>query len=95
MVVGVLKVKLAMRESRSLKDKRSLLRSLKEQLRNRFNVSLAEVDARDVRQLAVIALSQVGADARHVRSSLDKAVNVIREFAGAQLIDYSVEIFHD
>ncbi len=94
MVIGVLKLRLTLRESRSLKDKRSILRSIRERVRHRFNVSVAEVDSQDIRQSAVIAVSQVGADARSVRGSLDKVVDVIRDCAGAQLADYSVEVFH-
>src|SRR5215831_18292561 len=54
MIVGTLRVRLLLRESRTLKDKRQVVRSIKDRLRNNFNVSVAEVDALDNRQLAVL-----------------------------------------
>src|ERR687898_250731 len=53
MIVGSLRVRLLVRESRSLKDKRQVVRSIKDRLRNTFHVSVAEVDAQDDRQLEV------------------------------------------
>jgi len=54
MIVGSLRVRLLVRQSRSLKDKRQVVLSIKDRLRNSFNVSVAEVDAQDHRQLVVL-----------------------------------------
>ena len=53
MIVGSLQVRLLVREARSLKDKRQVLQSIKDRLRNQFNVSVAEVDAQEHRQMIV------------------------------------------
>jgi len=93
-VVGILEFKITVRQARSLKDKRRTLRSLKANIKNEFNVSVAEVDAQEIRQLAVMAAAHVGDDARYVRSTLDKLVDLVRYFGGVQLIDYNLEILH-
>jgi uncharacterized protein YlxP (DUF503 family) len=91
MVIGVLTVQLAVYESTSLKDKRRVVKSLKDRLASRFNVSVAEVDGLDSRQRAGIGIAMVGNDARFVESCLHKVVDVIRLERAASLIDYDVE----
>ena len=92
MVIGVLKARLTLRQSRSLKDKRRIVNSLKDRLRNSFNVSVAEVDGQDVVQSATLAVVQVSVDARYVRSSLDCALKVIGRCREAQLADHRIEL---
>ncbi|MBS3764176.1 MAG: DUF503 domain-containing protein [Candidatus Brocadiia bacterium] len=94
MVVGILDIKLALRQCRSLKNKRRILNSLKDRLCNKHNVSVSEVDKQDFCQTAHVAVAQVSSDARYVRGSLEKVVKMVRKFRGAQLTDYSIEVFH-
>jgi uncharacterized protein YlxP (DUF503 family) len=91
MIVGSLRVRLLLRESRSLKDKRQVLQSIKDRLRNGFNVSVAEVEAQDHRQLAVLGLAMVGNEAKHVRSTLEQIVNALRKHPVAELLDHELE----
>lgn len=93
MTVGTLEVKLMIRQARTLKDKRSVLRSLKDNIRNRHNVSVAEVGALDSRQQAVLAIAMVGNDAQYIDGALARIVDFIRIFRPAQLVDYEVEIY--
>src|SRR5262249_18715283 len=72
MIVGSLRVRLLLRESRSLKEKRQVVRSIKDRLRNSFNVSVAEVDALENRQLAVLGIATVSNEAAHVRHTLEQ-----------------------
>ena len=94
MVIGVLEIKLAVRHARSLKDKRRVVNSLKDRLSNRFNVSIAEVDSQDLRQVSDLGVVQVSSDARYARGSLNSVVDAVRSFRGAELTDYRIEIFH-
>jgi hypothetical protein len=94
MVIGVLDVRLALRGSRSLKDKRRVVNSLKDRVRNKWNVSVAEVDSQDMLQVAELGIAQVSGDARYVRASLEKVAQMIRRFRPAQLTDYRIEVFH-
>lgn len=92
MIVGSLRVRLLLRESRSLKDKRQVLRSVKDRLRNHFNVSVAEVEAQDNRQLAVLGVAMVGNEARHVHSTLEQILNVLRSHPVAELLDHEMDV---
>jgi len=92
MIVGSLRVRLLVRESRSLKDKRQVVRSITDRLRNEFNVSIAEVEAQDNRQLAVLGLAMVGTEASHVKSVFENVVAALRIHPVAEFIDHEVEV---
>lgn len=92
MVVGVLRVRLAIFEALSLKDKRRVVKSLKDRLSARHNVSIAEVDDLAHRQAATIALAMVANDARFVESALSRIVDEIRGSGRASLLDYDIDL---
>jgi len=92
MVVGSLRLRILCRESRSLKDKRQVVRSIKDRLRNQFNVSVAEVDELDHLQIAVLGFAMVSNEAGHVRTSLEQVVNAVRSHPVAELIDHEIEV---
>ncbi len=93
MTVGTLKLKLIIRDSTSLKDKRRVLKSLKDIIRNRHNVSVAEVEAQESHQQAVLGVAMVGADAQYIDGGLAKVVDLVRTHPIAQLVDYETEIY--
>jgi uncharacterized protein YlxP (DUF503 family) len=92
MIVGSLRVRLFLRQSRSLKDKRQVVKSIRDRLRNAFNVSVAEVEAQDHRQLAVLGVAMVGAEARPVRDAFDRIVEALRAHPVAEFLDHETEI---
>jgi len=92
MIVGSLCVRLLLREARTLKDKRQVVRSIKDRLHNEFNVSVAEVDAQDKCQLAVLGIALVGNEAYHVRTSLERIVEALRRHPVAELIGHELEV---
>jgi uncharacterized protein YlxP (DUF503 family) len=75
-----------------LKDKRQVVLSIKDRLRNRLNVSIAEVDALDHRQLAVLGVAAVGNEAGHVRATLQQVVDALRGHPVAELLDHEMEV---
>jgi len=79
MHVGTLEVKLFVRESRSLKDKRQVVRSITERLKNGFNVAVAEVGARDHHQQVVLGIAAVGDEAAPVKSMLDTIADALQK----------------
>ena len=93
MTVGTLSVKLMIRDALTLKDKRRVIRSLKDLIRNRHNVSVAEVGAQDNRQQAILGFAMVGSDGRYVNGGLAKIVDFIRAYRAAELVDYELEIY--
>jgi len=92
MVVGSLRVRLLLRESRSLKDKRQVVRSIKDRLRHQFNVSVAEVEEQDHRQLAVLGLAMVSHEVGHVRAAFDQIVRALRCHPVAEFVDHEVDV---
>ncbi|MCS6896376.1 MAG: DUF503 domain-containing protein [Nitrospira sp.] len=92
MVVGLCTVELYLAESRSLKDKRQVLHSLKDRLRSSFNVSVAEVDGQDLWQKAVLAVACVANESGHVNSVLEQALNVIKAVPVVEIVRTQFEV---
>ena len=92
MWIGALKVTLFISDSDSLKAKRSGVRAIKDKLRDRFNVSVAEVDGHDKWQRSVIGVAAVGPDKTALQSTLDKILDAVRSSGRAQITDYEMEI---
>ncbi len=86
MVVGVCTVELWISESQSLKDKRQVLHSVKDRLRGKFNLSIAEVDGQDLWQKAVLGMACVANDGSHVEQVLEQALNVIKSMPTIELV---------
>ena len=93
MIVGTLKLRLLLREAHSLKDKRRVLRSLKDTLGNKFNVAVAETEDQDVWKSAELGLATVGNDAQFVQSVLTNVVNYVRFWGGVELVDSEQDLF--
>jgi uncharacterized protein YlxP (DUF503 family) len=77
----------------SLKDKRQILKSLKEKVRHRFEVSIAEVDHHDSWQRAALALACVSHDSRHANEVVDKAMDFIEAHVHGHVTDRALEIW--
>jgi len=75
-----------------LKDKRRVLKSIIERIKNSLNVSAAEVGDNDVWQRSQIGFCTIGNDASHVNSILDKTLNFIESLHLAEIIDHRIEI---
>lgn len=70
--VGVLTIEIHLPESQSLKDRRSVIGSIKERVRKRFNVSIAEADCGEVWQRAELIFSCAGSKSSYVDETLTK-----------------------
>ena len=92
MVVGVLQMRLLIRDAQSLKDKRRIVKSLRDRIRNGFNVSASEVDALDLRQTAVLGVVLATNDRAFADQVMAKVVDLVRRTPGAELVDYETEI---
>lgn len=89
MVVGVTTWELHLEGCRSLKDKRQILRSLKDRLRARFNVSVAETDHNDLWQRAELTACVVSNERGHAQNVLRQADQLVAAAAGARVMDTS------
>lgn len=91
-IVGLCTIELFIADSQSLKDKRQVLLSLKDRLRKKFNLSVAEVDAQDLWQKAVLALACVSNDGRYVNQILDQALNLVRGQMVVEVVQSRIEL---
>ncbi len=91
-IVGLCTIELFLADSQSLKDKRQVLSSLKDRLRQRFNVTVAEVEAQDLWQKAVLAFACVANDGRHVNQVLDQALNLVKSNPVVEIVQSRVEL---
>jgi uncharacterized protein YlxP (DUF503 family) len=93
MNVGVCRVKLRFPENLSLKGKRQILKSVIARLKNRFNVSVAEVGDQELWQLATLGICCVSNDSRYTNEVLSKVVDfIINGRFDAEILDYEIEI---
>mgnify|MGYP003961639419 FL=1 len=93
MIVGTLCIKVAMRGSRSLKDKRRIVKSLKDRIRNKFNVSVSETGFQDNLRSSEISVAMVGTDRQYVNGALSSLINFFRFFPQIELVDYDLDLF--
>ena len=85
-------VRLRVREARSLKDKRQVVRSIIERLREKFGLAVAEVEALDNHQLAVLGIAAVGDEAAPVKRVLDEVANYLRKHPIAEFCSCEVSV---
>jgi len=95
-VVGVSLIQLYLPGSHSLKDKRSVVKSLTARINHEFNVSCSEVDHQDVWQSAALGVAVVSNNAAHIQDVLGHVIAWIeRNRPDVEVIDHSVEIIHE
>ncbi len=94
MVIGILQFELLVHGAESLKDKRRVVRSVKDRLHREHLVSIAEVGGLDLLNLAIMGLAVVGADGRRVGEVLDHVCEKLRLLTDAELGDVRREIIH-
>ncbi len=92
MVVGTLKVALILHDNRSLKGKRKVVKSMVDRVKNRFNVSVAEVGSNDLWQRIELGVCTVANDRRHVDASLSNVLGFLESLQLAEIVDSAVEI---
>ena len=89
--IGVLTLEMRLDNSHSLKDKRHVVQSLRERLRHKFNVAVAEIDCQDLWQRAVLAAVTVSSDRGHAAAVLQSAEKEAVSQLGAGLVGATVE----
>ncbi len=92
MRVAILRIVLVLGEARSLKDKRRVVKSLKDRLHNTFNVSVAEVADQDLHRKAVLGVAVAGTDAAHVQKVCENVLSFVRREPTGYMADYELEV---
>lgn len=87
--VGIFEIRVP--DSQSLKAKRAVVRSVKEKIRRRFSVSVAEVGGQNSWQIARLGVSYVSTDQSAAESQLEKCAKLLEDATGGNLIGWSVE----
>jgi uncharacterized protein len=95
MPIGLLTLEIHIPDAQSLKDKRQVLRSLKDRLRARFNVAIAELDHQDLWQRARVGVVSISGDARHLDESLQAVAEESERVLGRDLVSRDIEYFED
>ncbi len=91
MTVGVLTFSLLLRGSHSLKDKRRVVKSVKDRVRARLHVAIAEVGAQDLHQRAELAAVTVSEGRTQVESSFEAVLRIVDSVYDAERFDTDVE----
>ncbi|MFQ5834476.1 MAG: DUF503 domain-containing protein [bacterium] len=92
MVIGILELEIKLFSGSSLKDKRRIIKSLIERIRNNFNVSVSEIRHQDLWQRAGLGIAFLTTEGRFAQSILSKIVDFIKEDKKISLIDSKMEI---
>ena len=92
MFVGIVRIELHIPAAGSLKDKRSVVRSLKERIRVRVHAAVAEVDYQDLWQRAALGVAVVSGEHRQVGEMLQSVRRLVEGAHGAELLDWQEQI---
>ena len=92
-MIGAFKVRFRVIGARSLKEKRKILKSLKDRI-SRMNVSIAEIDDQDKWQAATLGVALVSNDSAYINSVMDKLSVFLSDFPGMEVLQIETEIIH-
>jgi uncharacterized protein YlxP (DUF503 family) len=93
MPVAVLAIRISLPDAHSLKDKRRIVKSLKDRIRQSFNVSVAEMDLQDVWQAASLGVSVISPDKRFAEAVASKVADFVRADHRLSVVSYEMEVF--
>lgn len=92
MVVAVCRIELYLPNGASLKGKRMILKSLKDRIKHRFNVSIAEVEDQELWQKAVLGVACVSNEQFHARQIMDQVISIIRGTPTVEVLACEMEV---
>ena len=92
MVIGILQMDILLTDTQSLKDKRSILSRIKNQVRNKFNVSVAVLKYGNLIGRALLGIACINNDSRIVHQVLRQVENVVENQPGVQVLERKVEL---
>ena len=92
MTIATCLIEIHLPESHSLKEKRQVVKSLKDTLRNKFNISIAELDHQDLWQRATLGVALISQDTRFANQVLSNVVKTVEGDLRLELLDYKIEI---
>lgn len=93
MPVGVLILEIQLPYSHSLKEKRAVIRKLRDRLRARFNVAVAEMDHQDAWQQATLGIVSISNSQTLLESALQQVLRESESILGQDVAEYSIDFF--
>ena len=95
MPIGLLTLEIHISEAQSLKDKRQVLRSLKDRLRAHFNVAVAELEHQELWQRSKVGVVSISGDGKHLEESLASVAAESERLLGRDLVSQEIDYFED
>jgi len=92
MTMGYCVIKFALFGNHSLKGKRKILKSIKDRLKGKFNISVSEIGNQDIWQTMLIGIAAIGPDSAYIDSMLNQVVNFIDKMGLAHLTNYKIRL---
>ena len=92
MIIGICTCEIYIFNANSLKSKRSVVKSIIEKSKHRFNISIAEVGENDKWQKSIIAFSTISNDQRLVEETIEKVINFFDSYSEIEIINIKREI---
>lgn len=92
MVIGLLEIRLLIPDADSLKHKRTILKSLKDRIRNEFNVSICELDNHEKWQKTTLGIVTLAADNRYANKILSQLIEFIETIKRVEIFDYRIQM---
>jgi uncharacterized protein YlxP (DUF503 family) len=92
MLLGICTINLYFPDSHSLKDKRNIIKSIKSRIRNKFNVSVSEIDNYDLWKNTTLGIACIGNEKRYLDDVLNDVIKFIEHQSKLQVIDFKTTI---
>ena len=93
MPIGLLTLEIHIPDALSLKDKRQLLRSLKDRLRAHFNVAVSELEHQELWQRSRVGVVSISGDGRHLEEMMENIAGESERLLGRELVSREIEYF--
>lgn len=93
MLVAVCRIELFVPESSSLKSKRYVLTSIKKRIRNKFNVSVSEVESNDKWQRITLGISMISNQRRYIDQIMSEILKLIEGDGRMEIVNYFTEVY--
>ena len=93
MFVGICELQLFIHSSHSLKEKRFVVKSIKDQVMNRFNVSISEVEHLDKWQIAGLGIATVTNEQKIVQKTFDEIIKLIESKGDTEIVSHHITIY--
>jgi len=92
MIIISAKILISTEECYSLKEKRKVIKSIKERLRRSFNLTVAEVEYQDYHNQGMIGIAAISNEVKHANGLIDKSMNFLEQYYPGRVIDYEIDI---